>query len=348
MGASYFSKDYEEALSRFLRAGERRGAERLTVSLSGELTHEYLWFGDRAPRSVVFHMAGTHGIEGFVGSAIQLAILDQLGERISKYCSSGARAVVFLAALNPWGFKNLRRVNENNVDLNRNFLVPWNPPAACAEYVKLNDWLNPRRSSNSLLYYLQAVRLVLKYGIPTLKQALAGGQGTYPRGIYFCGDKLQAESVKFIEFFSQNFSKVDRLNAIEIHSGLGDFAQNTVFSFQSDAAERARLSKLLGVSLIDDDPADVGIRTSGDIGRWFQTEFTKPGFNWFLQEFGTYHPIRVLKALRDENAEFHRSGGSADAQIQLLNAFCPVGPWRDSVVRDGVRLFERTIEIALS
>ncbi|MFT7599488.1 MAG: hypothetical protein ACI8TP_002421 [Acidimicrobiales bacterium] len=69
-----------------------------------------------------------HGVEGYGGSALQSQLLEGLG---SAGWTSPTRLVV-VHALNPVGFSWVRRVNEDNVDLNRNFInwdtaVPANP-----------------------------------------------------------------------------------------------------------------------------------------------------------------------------------------------------------------------------
>ena len=63
-------------------------------------------------------MSGTHGVEGYCGSGIQIGFLKEgLFAELPDDMS-----VVLLHAMNPYGFSNDRRVNEDNVDLNRNFL----------------------------------------------------------------------------------------------------------------------------------------------------------------------------------------------------------------------------------
>src|SRR5205807_10591933 len=79
-----------------------------------------------------------HGVEGFGGAGCQVGFLiDRLYEALP---SSGCALLVH--ALNPHGFAWLRRVNEDNVDLNRNFIDFSQPPSSAA-YEPLHDWLVP-------------------------------------------------------------------------------------------------------------------------------------------------------------------------------------------------------------
>lgn len=340
----YFSDSYDGARERFLETGEKLGAQHIAIPLAGAanqgLAHDYLWFGSSSPKRVLFHVAGTHGVEGFVGAAIQLAVMEEQAQQIANYISDGASAVIFLLALNPWGFKNLRRVNSANVDLNRNFIEPWAPPVASPEYVKLAGWVNPSVPSSAWRYYLEAAMLIARYGISTLKQAFAAGQVSYPRGLYFCGESPQPEAEAFKSFMQENFKAVESFNCIEVHSGLGSFGQNTIFGFGFSADEMASKSRELQLNLTSDDPKGVGIKTTGDIGRWFEANFKKPKHHWFLQEFGTFHPISMLRALRDENAAY-QNGQRDGFEKRLLAAFSPPGKWREGVTEHGIQLFKK-------
>lgn len=74
----------------------------------------------RSKEKMLVHISGTHGVEGFAGSAIQNAIIDK--SNITREDPS-LPTLVIVHVLNPFGMANLRRWNENNVDLNRNFLT---------------------------------------------------------------------------------------------------------------------------------------------------------------------------------------------------------------------------------
>jgi hypothetical protein len=60
-----------------------------------------------------------HGVEGYCGSGVQVAALHDAQWR-EKARAQGV-AVLYIHALNPYGFSHIRRVTHENVDLNRNF-----------------------------------------------------------------------------------------------------------------------------------------------------------------------------------------------------------------------------------
>jgi hypothetical protein len=121
-----FSADYFSARERFRRAAFRLGCrvESTAVRARGprdeELTVDAALTGDKNAERALVLTSGLHGIEGFFGSAVVCALLEQ--GLTTTLALRGIR-VVLVHALNPFGFSRLRRAGEQNVDLNRNFLL---------------------------------------------------------------------------------------------------------------------------------------------------------------------------------------------------------------------------------
>ena len=119
---------YGEARAAILAAGLRAGADTTAFvhpspgRLGEELAIDVLTMGPHDADSVLVIVSGTHGVEGFAGSALQRWWLDRSADARPE----GVRVTV-VHALNPVGFSWVRRVNEDNVDLNRNF-VDWSSP----------------------------------------------------------------------------------------------------------------------------------------------------------------------------------------------------------------------------
>ena len=135
---------YETARRDVLAAATRAGAEVTSFPHpeSGregeELAIDVIEVGPDDAGSVVVIVSGTHGVEGYAGSALQHWWLDERSATMPE----GVR-VVIVHALNPVGFSWVRRVNEDNVDLNRNF-VDWSkPPPTNDGYREIADLLVP-------------------------------------------------------------------------------------------------------------------------------------------------------------------------------------------------------------
>src|SRR6266567_3145741 len=118
----FFCTDYFGARNRFRELVRTVGGRLETISIDAkgpkgeDLSIDIAWFGVATPRRVLLHSSGLHGVEGFAGSAIQLQLLNDLPAIPED------AALIVVHVLNPYGMAWLRRFNENNVDLNRNFL----------------------------------------------------------------------------------------------------------------------------------------------------------------------------------------------------------------------------------
>ncbi len=120
-----FSMSYPEARDKFLSSCESAGFALKTrenpdaVGRDGEaLFSDIASKGPADADSVLLVTSGTHGIEGYCGSACQVALVR---EGAFDALPDGTR-VVLVHAVNPFGFSHQRRVNEDNIDLNRNFV----------------------------------------------------------------------------------------------------------------------------------------------------------------------------------------------------------------------------------
>ena len=124
---SYYSADYFSARERFLTASSRLGLAHHALTIIApspndeRLTIDISIAGASKPKSAVVLTSGVHGVEGLFGSAVQSAFLEQLP---LEWRPPHDAAVVLIHAVNPFGFAWRRRFNEDNVDLNRNFLLP--------------------------------------------------------------------------------------------------------------------------------------------------------------------------------------------------------------------------------
>ncbi|MCO6432542.1 MAG: DUF2817 domain-containing protein [Deltaproteobacteria bacterium] len=73
--------DYFQLRKEFIRNARNSGAQLTSVPIAAkgpgrqELAIDIAWFGSRSPDNVLLHISGTHGVEGYPGSAIQSAIL---------------------------------------------------------------------------------------------------------------------------------------------------------------------------------------------------------------------------------------------------------------------------------
>ncbi|MEC9466875.1 MAG: DUF2817 domain-containing protein, partial [Myxococcota bacterium] len=117
---NYFSETYTVARSRFRSLAQARGGETESheIGLTGRdgslLTVDVAHFGPATATKRLLLSSGTHGVEGFFGSAVQLAFMDQ---QLESYLDDKDLGITLIHAINPFGFEYVRRVNEDNADL---------------------------------------------------------------------------------------------------------------------------------------------------------------------------------------------------------------------------------------
>jgi hypothetical protein len=300
------------------------------------LTIDIGWFGSSSPRHALVHSSGLHGVEGFAGSAVQLRALDNLP------AIRGECALVLVHILNPYGMAWLRRANENNVDLNRNFLMTGKYAGAPDAYAQLDSFLNPATLPHVDLYFLNAARLILRHGLPKLRQAIAGGQFEFPKGLFFGGHHREDGPRKYQEYLRSRLSGVERLLVVDVHTGLGRYGQDTLL------VESARFEELrhrYGDRVAASDPASgPAYSVRGGLNEMFSDVFRGARLTFLTQEFGTYDSVRMLRALREENRWYHHGNASVDhwSRRKLKEAFYPQdSAWQNSVLQRGEEVLRK-------
>src|SRR5258708_37200548 len=120
-----FSESYAEARAKFCSAAaDAGGALRSWLNPkakgpNGELLYlDTARFGPADATNMLVLISSTHGVEGHCGSGAQIAWL-RTGGPTKLPNGTGASLI---HAINPYGFAWTRRVTEDNVDLNRNFV----------------------------------------------------------------------------------------------------------------------------------------------------------------------------------------------------------------------------------
>jgi len=341
---SFFSRSYSVARERFRESAANAGAHLDTISLmakgpEGEgLSIDIAWLGARYPRRVLIHSSGLHGIEGFAGSAVQLQILNDPPPLQPD------TAIVIFHILNPYGMASLRRVNENNVDLNRNFRIDGNYQGAPPMYVRLYSFLNPSSGPALDLFYIRAASLIFRHGMSALKQAVVGGQYEYPEGLFFGGKALEQGPHLFLEYVGERLAVAQQAIAIDVHTGLGKYAEDTLLVAPEDVT---RLRTAFGNRVTSAEPDEgPAYRIEGGLESMLCPLFERGDVTFIRQEFGTYSGARVLHALREENRWHHYGAGTLEHPVKrvLKQIFSPDDEaWRASVLRRGGDLFQKAI-----
>lgn len=303
-----FSADYDEARKKFLDACSgkpgrlRRFEHSLAAGDDQPLSTDVFWFGEDQADHVLTVISATHGIEGFCGSAAQIDWLRQAP------IPANNTALLFIHALNPFGFAHLRRVNEDNIDLNRNFIDFAECPINSG-YRELADVLFPADWSDATeIHALQAIDAYRQsHGRRKTEEAISGGQYEFPQGLFY-GGKSASWSRQVIERIMQDFDLANRhrLAVVDIHSGLGPYGYGEVISDHPAGTSGAAMAK----RWFGDSVTEPALGTSTSVPKhglldYAWHEFLGDRGCYITLEFGTYSLDAMIEVLRKENYFWH-------------------------------------------
>ncbi len=341
-----FPRDYFDARDRFRNAVACLGWTISThpVGANDDLTIDVSLSSPAGPEPVLFITTGVHGVEGFFGAAVQLALL----ECWKQTPPSGVR-IVFAHAINPFGFAHLRRFNETNIDLNRNFLLDGEAFTGCPPlYARLDGLLNPKRPPRRFeCFTLRALFAIARFGLGPLKQAIAGGQYDYPQAIFFGGHGPSESQLILREHLATWLSDAAEVVHLDFHTGLGPWGTHKLLIDPPlTPAQFTRAVRWFGVDALQPAVASgVAYQARGGFGSWCAAQNSHRDYLHLCAEFGTYDAITVLGRVRAENMS-HHWGDRHDptTKEQLKEAFAPVSPtWQSQVIADSVRLIEQAV-----
>jgi ribosomal protein S18 acetylase RimI-like enzyme len=305
--ASCFSATYAAARTAFMSAVAAAGGaitsyrHPLTGPAGEPLFLDTARVGTPEARRVLFIAAGTHGIEGFCGSGIQTFLLrNQVTEKLPADI-----ALVLVHGVNPWGFAWSRRVNEDNVDLNRNFLDHTQPHPENPDYDRLNTVLNPAvLEDGNVAEFITAVQhFEQERGAEAVYRSLSGGQYRHPQGLQYGGCTPVWSNRVVRALWSQHASGVELAVFIDLHSGLGPRGFGLVLQTAPGDSVDARLAAEWWPEVVRAEPAQGGdaALVSGLIGPAFSAAQSPGAGVGIVLEFGTVEMTEVMLAVQADN-----------------------------------------------
>ncbi len=353
---SYYSADYFSARERFLAASTRLGLEHHALPINApspndeRLTIDIAVVGDSKPKSALVVSSGVHGVEGLFGSAIQTAFLEQVAP--SWQPPQGA-AVVLIHAINPFGFAWRRRFNEDNVDLNRNFLLQeekysGSPPLSSA----FRDVMRPSRPRTRFGFWTARMAvLALRHGIKSFWETLPVGQYDYPDWLYY-GGRGPAQSSHALECFLPTLlDDAEEVVHLDYHTGLGRWAECELLVSESEGADNCEwwLTHFDGDMVRKLKSFTQAYEIRGGFGPWLRALFPDAKYRYTTAEFGTYSPMRVIGALADElrwRADLGTEPLARASRQRLADTFVPRSrSWRAKALHTGISLVQRAANI---
>jgi hypothetical protein len=323
--ADSFSATYAEARAKFRAAAEEAGGETEAIANpnrgpdGGDLSTDVAWFGPRSAERVLVMVSATHGGEGFCGSGAQV---DWLRRGEAATLPAGV-AVMMIHAINPYGFAWLRRVTEENIDLNRNWIdfgqpAPSNPGydelAAVAVPEQWNE--ETRRATGRVMRaYGEA------HGPMGLQQALSGGQYRHAKGVFYGGDGPSWARRTQEAIYRENLKQAGRIAIIDYHTGLGPWGYaEPIMSQPAGTRDYARGQAWWGCNVTCPSDGDsTSAETAGDNLTMAPLILGHAEVTGMALEYGVQTLAEVFLALRGD-AWLHAYGDPLSPEGQAIKS----------------------------
>jgi polar amino acid transport system ATP-binding protein len=230
-----YSVDYNVLRQRFLAAARRSNATLFEYKhpLHGpggeHLFTDVAYLGQRDASKMLVILSGTHGVEGQFGSACQA---EWLAANTPLQLPPDT-AVLLIHLINPWGTAWSRRVNEDNVDLNRNF-IDWESSIPRNEkYAELHDafvcaqWDGPDRDRADQM--LSKAKTVAG-GHAGIAATVEAGQYDFADGMFY-GGKGPTWSNRTLNDILHTFVRsAPDVIVFDLHTGAGPYGYPALLS----------------------------------------------------------------------------------------------------------------------
>lgn len=306
--------------------------------------------GPGGARAVVVVASGTHGVEGHGGWGLQMLLLDTGWlDRLPP-----GVAVVLVHAVNPFGMAWSRRVDHDNIDVNRNFVDFTGPLPDNPHYGEVDGVVNPDLLDlDDLSWQVQLAEFMGRVGGSAAFRALSGGQYDHPAGVQF-GGRGPSWSRRTLEtVWRRHLDGAETVVYLDVHTGLGPCGALTLFQTADagDAAAEAGAQWFPTVARFDrpgtSDPLQVGLLGPG-------LEATAAGVPLVVPltvEFGTLDTMVVFGAMRANNWLHQHGDPRSDLagriRAEMLAAFfVDDDSWRAQVAEQGLATIRAALDAA--
>ena len=338
-----FSQSYAQARGKFLHAADAAG---LTVEShihplpgrDGEtLAMDVVREGPVDARNLLIVSSACHGVEGYCGSGVQVNALQDKAWR--ETAQAQKVAIVYIHALNPYGFSHIRRVTHENVDLNRNFQDYSQPLPVNEAYREVEPLLLPDVWPPNEANAQATAQFVAQHGMVGLQAAVTRGQHQYPDGMFFGGTSETWSNLTLRKVLQQHARQTQRLAWIDLHTGLGPSGVGErIFACADDAAALTRARAWWGPKITSIyDGSSTSAFLTGLMWMSAYQECPQAEYTGLALEYGTQPMEKVMMALRGEHWLHNHPQASADLKAQikqdLMDAFyTDTDEWRAQIL----------------
>ncbi|MGB3448946.1 MAG: M14 family metallopeptidase [Giesbergeria sp.] len=342
-----FAGSYARARVQFLEAAATAGLpiESHAHPLKGrdgeDLAMDVVRDGPPDAEKLLIVSSACHGVEGYCGSGVQVYALHDAAWR--EEARAHGVAVLYIHALNPYGFSHTRRTTHENVDLNRNFQDFSRPLPVNEAYREVEPFLLPSTWPPAADNVAAVEQFIATRGEAAWQAAISQGQHEFAQGMFFGGTAPTWSNRTLRQVLRQHGSRAQRIGWIDLHTGLGPSGHGErIYAGRDDPAALARARQWWGgngatpiTSFYD------GTSTSAFLTGLMWTaiydECPQAQYTGIAMEYGTLPILDMLQALRAEHwLHIHPEAPTAlAAQIkaQMLAAFyTDTDAWKGQII----------------
>ena len=270
-----------------------RDGERLAMDIALD--------GPEASERLLIVSSACHGVEGHCGSGVQVVALHDAEWRARAHAAG--ITVLYIHALNPWGFSHGRRVTQENVDLNRNFHDFARPLPANDAYGAVHPLLLPRTWPPDEANRQAVQGFIAEHGLPAWQAAISRGQHEFADGLFFGGHAPTWSNQTLRQVLARHAAAARRVAWIDLHTGLGPSGVGErIWAGGNHDADVARARRWWGerVTSIYDGSSSSPVLTGL---MWEAIHDAAPAaeYTGIAMEYGTEPITEVLDALRGDH-----------------------------------------------
>lgn len=349
-----FSHSYQQARQKFLEAAQSAG---LAVQShyhplpgrDGEsMAMDVVRDGPADAAQVLIISSACHGVEGYCGSGVQVHALRHAAWR--QAAQAAGVAVLYIHALNPYGFSHIRRVTHENVDINRNFHDYSKPLPINMAYREVQPMLLPEVWPPDAANTATVNGFIAERGMPAFQAAVSAGQQEFADGLFFGGRGPTWSNLTLRQVLREHGRRCQRLAWIDLHTGLGPTGVGErIFACADDKAALVRAKAWWGPGITSIyDGSSTSAFLTGLMWIAAYDECPQADYTGIALEYGTQPMDKVMHALRGDHwlALHPEASPALRRQIKqdLMDAFyVDTDEWRSQIIEQALDAMHQAV-----
>lgn len=289
---------------------------------------------------------GEHGIEGYLGSAILKLFTEEFLNRINPENTG----LLLVHGINPYGMKYRRKSNENNVDINRNFVMKWNElnKQINLNYKSIVSFFQPPSQyrgsiGEGLNFAAGLLKTIKKIGVSSIERALTLGQYEFDRGLYYGGTTYEPSTRYMRKLYETLPIPYKNVLHLDIHTGYGPANNMSVVNSKHEKRSSEELKKAFNYPQVLKTDANEFYEINGDMidymYRLFESKFPDKNLYSTTLEFGTigdgiFDSLKTLKITISENQLYFNGAKSEKNSRKIKDDFDLLYAPRDKAWRE--------------